>query len=125
MKGDAALLEQARDAAKNAYAPYSEFRVGAIVVAEDGSVFTGANVENAAYGSSVCAEANVIAAAAGSGVRSISTVAVVCLDGDECTPCGNCLQMMREFEVDRVVTESGDYSLEELLPYSFGPEALE
>lgn len=118
------LLEMARKAAEQAYAPYSEFRVGAVVVAEDGSVFTGANVENAAYGSSVCAEANAIATAAGSGVRSIPTVAVVCLDGDNCTPCGNCLQMMREFGVKRIIKEGGEYTFDELLPHSFGPEAL-
>jgi len=118
------LLEQARQAAARSYSPYSEFRVGAVAVAEDGSVFTGANVENAAYGSSVCAEANAIATAAGSGVRSIPTIAVVCLDGDVCAPCGNCLQMMREFGVERIIAEDGEHSFEELLPYSFGPEAL-
>ena len=125
MTGDEALLEQARQSAEKSYSPYSKFRVGAVVVADDGAVFTAANVENAAYGSSICAEANAIAEAVGNGVRSIATVAVACLDGDDCMPCGNCLQMMREFGVKRIVTEARDYTLEELLPYSFGPESLE
>lgn len=118
------LVAQARKAAEASYSPYSKFRVGAVVVTEDGTVFSGANVENAAYGSSVCAEANAIAAAIGSGARSISTVAVACLDGDDCTPCGNCLQMMREFGVERIVTEDGVHTFDEMLPYSFGPESL-
>ncbi|GMQ85500.1 MAG: cytidine deaminase [Acidimicrobiia bacterium] len=118
------LLEQARRAAAASYSPYSNFRVGAVVVTEDGTVFTGCNVENAAYGSSICAEANAIATAVGSGARTISTVAVTCLDGDDCYPCGNCLQLMREFGVDRIITDGGEYSLGDLLPHSFGPESL-
>jgi cytidine deaminase len=119
-----ALVAQARKAAETSYSPYSKFRVGAVVVTDDGTVFSGANVENAAYGSSVCAEANAITTAIGSGARSISTVAVACLDGDDCTPCGNCLQMMREFGVERIITEHGEHTLDEMLPYSFGPESL-
>lgn len=125
MSDDEALLEQAREAAEAAYAPYSNFRVGAVVVTDAGEVISGANVENAAYGSSVCAEANAITTAIGSGARAISTVAVVCLDGDDCLPCGNCLQLMTEFDVERIVTDSREYTIEELLPYSFGPEALD
>ena len=118
------LLEQARKAAEAAYAPYSRFRVGAVVVTEDGDIVSGANVENAAYGSTVCAEANAITTAVGAGARELSTVAVVCLDGDECIPCGNCLQLMREFGVKRIITEDGEFTFDELLPESFGPEAL-
>ncbi len=118
------LLEQARRAAAAAYSPYSKFRVGAVVVTADGTIFSGCNVENAAYGSSVCAEVTAITTAVASGARSISTVAVACLDGDECFPCGNCLQVMREFGVERLITEKGEYTLEDLLPYSFGPESL-
>lgn len=118
------LIDQARRAAQNSYSPYSKFRVGAAVVTDDGKVFTGANVENAAYGSSVCAEANAIQTAIGSGARAISTVAVACLDGDECFPCGNCLQLMREFGVQRIINDKHEYTFEELLPESFGPEAL-
>ena len=118
------LLEQARLAAAAAYSPYSKFRVGAVVVTADGTIFSGCNVENAAYGSSVCAEITAITTAVASGARSISTVAVTCLEDDECFPCGNCLQVMREFGVERLITEKGEYTLEELLPYSFGPESL-
>lgn len=124
MTDSEALLDQAREAAAQSYSPYSEFRVGAVVVTADGEIFTGANVENAAYGSSVCAEANAITTAIGSGARAISTVAVVCLDGEECFPCGNCLQLMREFGVERVINDKHEYTFEELLPESFGPEAL-
>lgn len=120
-----ALLAKARKAAEASYSPYSKFRVGAVVVTEDGDIVPGANVENAAYGSTVCAEANAIATAIGNGARAISTVAVACLDGDDCLPCGNCLQMMSEFGVERIITDDAEYTLEELLPNTFGPEALE
>ena len=123
------LISEARKAAENSYSPYSHFRVGAVVVAADGSEYTGCNVENAAYGASICAEANAISTAAAHGVREIETLAVTCLDGEGCTPCGNCRQLMREFNVQRVVltNESGapiEYTLDELLPMSFGPEDL-
>ena len=123
------LLTEARAAADRAYAPYSSFRVGAVVVADDGRRFVGVNVENAAYGSAICAEATAIAAAAAAGVRKIDIVAVACLDAEECYPCGNCRQLMREFSVDEVVVQdprsgSRAHTLEELLPHSFGPESL-
>lgn len=117
-------MDEARRAAERSYSPYSSFRVGAAVLTADGDIFTGANVENAAYGSSVCAEANAIATAVAAGARSLPTVAVACLDGDDCTPCGNCRQLMREFGVERIITPGREYTLEELLPDSFGPEAL-
>ena len=127
---DEELLEQAAEAAEGSYSPYSHFRVGAAIVTDDGSVVTAANVENAAFGASICAEANAISTAIASGAASVSTVAVVCLDGDLCTPCGNCRQIMREFGVERVILCTSDGSprpvtLEDLLPMSFGPEALE
>lgn len=123
------LLDLAEAAAERSYSPYSEFRVGAAVVTADGDVVTGANIENAAYGASVCAETNAITTAAAAGARRITTVAVVCLDGDLCTPCGNCRQVMREFGVEQVILrdaagEPWILTLEQLLPESFGPEAL-
>lgn len=123
------LVSNARSAAEMAYAPYSNFRVGAVAVTDDGRRFTGVNVENAAYGSTICAEGAALAAAAAAGVRQVDTVAVGCLDAAECYPCGNCRQLMREFGVRRIVVQnpaSGwrQYSLEELLPHSFGPESL-
>ena len=123
------LVETARRAAEAAYAPYSDFRVGAVAVADDGRRFIGVNVENAAYGSTICAEAAAIAAAAAGGVRQVDTIAVGCLSVAECYPCGNCRQLMREFGVNRVVVQDPEYgarehSLEDLLPHSFGPESL-
>lgn len=127
---DADLIERAADAASLSYSPYSRFRVGAAIVTDDGVIITGANIENAAFGASVCAETNAITTAAASGVRQIDTVGVVCLDGDLCTPCGDCRQVMREFGVARVVMRGRNgaistMTLDQLLPASFGPEALE
>ncbi|MCL1592931.1 MAG: cytidine deaminase [Actinomycetia bacterium] len=126
---DIELLKKAAEVAERSYSPYSRFRVGAVVITNDGSVATGANIENAAFGASICAEANAITNAVSAGATSIDTVAIVCLDGAPCTPCGNCRQIMREFGVDRIIlrSEGGDplvLSLEDLLPMSFGPEAL-
>jgi cytidine deaminase len=123
------LLKAAAEAATRSYSPYSTFRVGAAVLAADGTVYTGANVENAAYGSCVCAEATAISAAVSAGVRKIDTVAAVCLDGEFCSPCGNCRQIMQEFFVDTVLMYGPDgepdvRTLSELLPMSFGSEAL-
>ena len=124
------LYQAAREAAANAYAPYSGFRVGAVVVADDGRTFSGCNVENAAYGSGICAEGNAISTAAAAGVRKIGSVIIACLDAGECYPCGNCRQLMREFSVDTVVVQDGAGSLRthafsEILPHSFGPDSLD
>lgn len=118
------LVAEARAAAENAYAPFSRFRVGAVVVAEDGTHYTGANVENSAYGSGICAEGTAIAHAVSSGVRKIDTVAVACIDAEEAGyPCGNCRQLMVEFGVDRVIVDGPDgpieHTLAELIPYGF------
>jgi cytidine deaminase len=123
------LIAEARRAAENSYSPYSQFRVGAVVVTADGTEYVGCNVENAAYGASICAEANAITTAAANGVREIHTVAVTCLDGEGCTPCGNCRQLMNEFGVERVILsdESGaivERAFDDLLPFSFGPADL-
>ena len=123
------LYDKARQAAANAYAPYSKFHVGAVVVADDGQEFEGCNVENAAYGSGICAEGNAISSAAAAGVRKIDTVVIAGLDGGECYPCGNCRQLMREFDVETVVVQDGTgslrvHSFDEILPHSFGPDSL-
>lgn len=130
MNDFADVYGEARVAAANAYAPYSGFHVGAVVVADDGRRFAGCNVENAAYGSGICAEGNAISTAAAAGVRKIDTVVIACLDAGECYPCGNCRQLMREFAVDTVVVQDGAGSLRthtfaEILPHSFGPDSLE
>jgi cytidine deaminase len=118
----------ARAAAEGSYAPYSKFRVGAVVVAEDGTEYSGANVENAAYGSTICAEATAIAGAVAKGVRKISTLVVACVDAgdvDGAYPCGNCRQIMNEFGVEHVIVTAGEgaevreHTLGEIHPFGF------
>lgn len=120
-------LAAAVTAASHAYCPYSGFRVGAVVVADDGRTWSGCNVENAAYGSAVCAEVNAVTSAVADGHRGPSKVYVACPDAarlDSATPCGNCRQFMHELGVTNViVTTDGvnsiEYSMEELLPGAF------
>ena len=121
------LMALARRAAEKAYAPYSGFRVGAAVRADDGSVYTGANVENASYPSSSCAEATAVAHAASEGMRRIVVAAVACIDADSVEgayPCGRCRQILNEFDTGTVyVTTAGPefrkHPFEELLPHGF------
>ncbi len=121
------LVDEARRAAERAYAPYSGFRVGAALLADDGTVYTGVNVENAAYPSSSCAEATAVGAAVSAGARRFRAVAVACIDApnvDAAYPCGRCRQILLEFGVPRVLVSGGDgetreHSLEELLPHGF------
>lgn len=122
------LVAMARAAAEKAYCPYSRFRVGAAVVADDGRVYTGANIENAAYPSSNCGEATAIHTAVADGVRKIDTVAVACIDAagvQGAYPCGRCRQIMAEFGVENVIVAGGEgsevreHSLDELLPHRF------
>ena len=122
------LVEAAREAAVAAYAPYSEFRVGAVVVDVDGNEYTGANVENAAYGSTLCAEAVAIGVAVSSGARKLDILAVACVDAADVEgayPCGNCRQLMNEFGVETVIVTAGEgadirqHTLDELNPYGF------
>lgn len=123
-----ALAELARRVAEEAYAPYSQFRVGSVVVGPDGETFTGANVENAAYPVSSCAEATAINYAVSQGLRKIDTVAVACIDAgdvDGAYSCGRCRQIMAEFDVEKVIVTAGEgseireHTLEELLPHRF------
>ena len=130
------LGEQATNAMTLAYAPYSHFHVGAAVMGESGKIYLGANVENASYGAAVCAERNAIFKAVLAGERKLKAIAVVGgkkgVVTDFCAPCGICRQVMREFCDPRTFkvylrkspTEIKSYTLEELLPESFGPESL-
>lgn len=123
------LLDLALEAAGNAYAPYSRFQVGAVVVDADGREYRGANVENAAYGPTLCAEAVAIGTAVASGARELTTVAVSCRNSVACYPCGNCRQLMQEFAIERVIVRDPEggariHSIEELLPHAFGPGNL-
>lgn len=92
---NAELVEAARNARQQAYAPYSRYAVGAAVRTADGRVFAGCNVENASYGLSLCAERVAVFAAVAAGVRSLHAVAVVTADAG--TPCGACRQVLAEF----------------------------
>lgn len=121
------LAALARAAAEGSYSPYSAFRVGAAVVSDDGQVYTAANVENASYPVSQCAEANAVAYAVSQGVRRVEAVAVACIDAaglEDAYPCGRCRQIMSEFGTARVVvTTAGEelavHTLDELLPHRF------
>ena len=126
------LLERARVAAENAYAPYSEFPVGSAALAIDGSIHTGCNIENASYGMTICAERAAVSAAIGAGHREIAAVAVSAPRVSGTTPCGACRQFLNEFRpatTDMAIVlddhNSGELIwLEELLPQAFGPRNL-
>lgn len=129
---EAGLLAQAREMMIAAYAPYSGFRVGAALLAADGRVFTGANVENAAYSPTICAERVALPQAVVAGAREFLALAVAC-DGDgPCPPCGVCRQVLFEFAPDLVVLAAGATGdparfvlARDLLPHGFGPARLE
>jgi cytidine deaminase len=130
---DTALIAAAREARANAYAPYSEFLVGAAVKDERGYIHAGCNVENAAYPQGTCAEAGAIAAMILAGGRRIVEVAVTGAGTGLVTPCGGCRQKLREFCAGdvpiHICDEKGSlrktFTLDALLPQSFGPENLD
>lgn len=125
---DDELLDAARTVRELAYCPYSEFRVGAAIIDENGNVHVGCNVENAAYPQGSCAEAGAISAMVAAGAQRIVTIAVA---GGEnktraCTPCGGCRQRIHEFSDSntRIIVKGNDneshtYAMDELLPASF------
>lgn len=119
------LQNKAREANAQAYAPYSQFRVSAALMAADGRVFTGVNVENASYGLTVCAERNAIFTAVGQGLRSFDTIVIYTPTAVATPPCGACRQVIKEFAPKaRVISicdsdDVLDSTIEELLPGSF------
>lgn len=123
------LIEKAIEAKKNAYVPYSNFHVGAAVLTDDNTIYTGCNIENAAYTPTVCAERTAIFKAVSAGKTHIKKIAIVG-DADMTYPCGVCRQVIKEFGEDAeiIIANSKDdykvYRLEDLLPHSFGPEDL-
>ncbi len=132
---DAELLQLAIEARKNAYAPYSGYQVGAALETEDGTIYKGCNVENASYGASNCAERTAVFKAVSEGQRLFTRIAIAGGSGEKLNyahPCGICRQVLREFSDPEkltviVGTSSEDlrtYTLAQLLPESFGPEAL-
>ena len=125
------LVDAAKDAAVNAYAPYSRFHVGAALLASSGKIYAGANVENASYPCGICAERSAVARAVSEGERNFTAIALVAFEGDGeakgVTPCGMCRQVLGEFAskdgMDVFTLSEGGaikrYALDELLPHSF------
>ena len=129
---DRELADLAYDMLERSYVPYSKFPVGAALLCADGAVFTGCNVENAAYGSTICAERTALLKAVSEGHRDdFIRLAVVGDSTDYCWPCGACRQMLYEFAPDlELLVGRGDREftklrLSELLPHGFGPKSLE
>ena len=118
------LIDFAKKAAENAYAPYSKFKVGAALLTKDGKIFTGCNVENASYGLTMCAERVAIFKAVSEGYREFEAIAIYA-EGNMPYPCGACRQVIAEF-VDKkflFIISNGDkvetYTLRDLLPFTF------
>ena len=133
-RAGAASLESARAAAlaamERAYAPYSNFRVGAVLVGDDGSVFAGCNVENSAYPAGICAERAALAAAVAGGGRRFDLLVVVTEADEPTPPCGMCRQALVEFGPDLAIVSytrhggEAHWRLATLLPHPFTPAAL-
>lgn len=126
-----ALFDAAAQVRLQAHAPYSGFRVGAALRAEDGRIYVGCNVENAAYPSGTCAEQAAIAAMVAGGARKIQLMAVLADSPQPVTPCGACRQRIREFVMSSTQVHAGNlagarqhFAFTDLLPESFGPDAL-
>lgn len=128
---DRELVDLAFTMLERSYVPYSHFPVGAALLCADGTVFTGCNVENAAYGSTICAERTAVVKAVSEGHRDDwVTLAVVGNGSDYCWPCGTCRQMLHEFCPELTVLAARSdrkfvrLSLAELFPHGFGPKSL-
>ena len=126
------LISKALDARKNAYVPYSKFKVGAAVLTEDGQIYTGCNIENASYGATNCAERTAIFKAVSEGHKTIKAIAIVGVVNDYTYPCGICRQVIAEFASDDIKIILGknekEYlvkTLEEILPGAFTKKDLE
>ena len=125
MKDDKELIELARNAAGNAYAPYSGLNIGAVLLADDGKIFAGVNVENSSYGLTICAERNALAAAVAAGYKSFAKLVIFSSLSPPAVPCGACLQVLAEFCRDLPIVSANEkgeikrYSLHELLPNGF------
>lgn len=125
-----ALIEKALKTRLNAYAPYSNYQVGAALLTAQGTVFTGVNVENAAYPDSMCAERSAVFSAVSAGERDFQAIVVATRNGG--TPCGSCRQVLSEFGLDIeviLVDEEGSLvqqtTVRDLLPGAFQPQDLE
>ncbi|MBW9153009.1 cytidine deaminase [Clostridium estertheticum] len=125
------LVSQALQARKNAYAPYSDFKVGAAVLTDDGKIFTGCNIENASYGATNCAERTAIFKAVSEGYKTIKAIAIVGVQNDYTYPCGICRQVIAEFATDdtKIILGKNDTeyivkTLDEILPGAFTKKDL-
>jgi len=123
------LAKIAVEAATRAYAPYSKFKVGAALLAENGEIYTGCNVENASYGMSICAERVAVAKAITEGVKSFQAIAVS--TKGSAAPCGACRQVLAEFNptmlvyiADEMGNVAHETTVDTLIPHAFGPENL-
>lgn len=125
---DRKLIDIATEAMANSYSPYSRFKVGAALECTDGTVYTGCNIENAAYGATMCAEAVAIATAVAAGRREFRRIAIISEGSEYCFPCGTCRQLLNEFsrEIEllcaRVDGRYVSYSLPTMLPLAFGKD---
>lgn len=123
------LIRKALEAKKKAYVPYSNFHVGAALITEDDQVYTGCNIEIVSYSPTICAERTAIFKAISEGHTKIKTIAIVG-DANPTYPCGVCRQVIREFGKNATIIIANseidykEYTLDELLPHSFGPEDL-
>lgn len=117
------LIEIARKARDHAYIPYSKFAVGAALLASSGKVYTGANIENASYGLTLCAERTAIVKAVSEGERAFDCIAIVADTEEPVLPCGACLQVMAEFHIEKLIlgnlTTAKEVKLSDLLPHNF------
>ena len=128
---DRKLIQNATDAMTKSYAPYSRFPVGAALECEDGTVFTGSKIENAALECTLCAERSAIAGAVSAGHRSFKRIAIYAESSSYCFPCGTCRQVLWEFSPDtEVLCVRADgryvsYPLRALLPEAFSKELMD
>lgn len=118
------LIEKARAVMQNAYAPYSQFKVGAALFASSGNIYTGCNIENVSFGATVCAERVAVFSAIAQGERKFETIVLVNSSPNIVLPCGICRQVLAEFSKNlRVVAvnekEIKEYTLKDLLPHAF------
>ena len=124
------LIAAAKEAQKSAYVPYSNYAVGAALLADDNKIYTGCNIENASFTPTVCAERVAVFKAISEGAKQVEIIAVVAGE-DMGYPCGVCRQVLREFAPNIEIIclngagEERTFTLEELLPHSFGPEYLQ
>jgi len=123
---DQKLADLAKEIAKKAHAPYSNFRVGAALITDSGNIYTGCNIENASYPATICAEDVAVFKAISEGETNINTLAVACIDAESDTaifPCGISRQRMSEFNTENVIVVNNDgykkYKFSEILPFDF------